>query len=106
MPGSFALAIAVGALVVAGCTPDLCTRNSECPTGYACSSRAQCERLPDAATAASDDAGGGGGPDSGSSPILDAAVEFDAGPDAAVDVDAALGEVDTTKAFPRIELRK
>jgi hypothetical protein len=79
-----ALAVAFGASALAlagpGCTPQLCTRNSECPAGYGCSSRAQCERLPDAASGGGD-AGGGETIDAGTgTPIFDGAVDFDAAP--------------------------
>lgn len=91
MPGRRRAAVALAAIAVglglsalafaaAGCTPQLCTRNSECPVGYACSSRAQCERLPDAATGGGD-AGGGQPIDAGTgTPIFDGAVDYDAAP--------------------------
>lgn len=54
-----ALAALLAALVGAACTPQLCTRHSECPVGYQCSATAQCELLPET------DADGGGGGDGG-----------------------------------------
>lgn len=100
-----ALAAALAALLAAACTPELCTRHSECPVGYQCSAAAQCELLPEVGA----DGGGGdggvvvpgqpdggvvigdlpdGGEDAGGEPdaaLADAAAD----PDASADLDAA-----------------
>ena len=104
---------ALAALFGAACTPQLCTRHSECPVGYQCSATAQCELRPetDAAGGGDGDGDGGvvvpgqpdggvvigdlpdGGEDAGGEP--DAAV-FDAAanPDASEDFDAAPADAD------------
>jgi len=92
--GWLAALVVVGAALATGvaCTPDLCTRHSECPVGYTCSATAQCEIGPDAAIGAGGGDGGTtvpGNVDGG--PIADL-------PDAAVLLDAALpgGDLDAS----------
>ncbi len=94
MPGSrlvalLAVALAFGA---AACNEELCTRNSECETGFVCTREAACEPAPDASASPGGDGGAGGvdasAPDAGGdSGVPDAAVDLDAG-DASPDADA------------------
>ena len=101
-----ALVAALAALVGTGCTPELCTRHSECPVGYQCSATAQCELRPEADAAGGGDGGvvvpgrpdGGvvigdlpdGGDDAGQpdATLADAAAD----PDASADFDAAVAD--------------
>ena len=92
MPGSWrgallAVAIALGAVA---CNEGLCTRSSECETGFVCTREAVCEPAPDASGPGGDGGAGGldaGAPDAGSdSGIPDAAVDIDAG-DASPEID-------------------
>ncbi len=61
------------ALLAAGCTPDLCARNSDCAVGLVCTTGGQCAKPPA-------DAGGGGTTDGSAAAAVDAAPA-----DAAVD---------------------
>ncbi len=95
MPGSrrvalLAVAIALGA---AACNEQLCTRSSECETGFVCTREAVCEPAPDASGSPGGDGGAGGldasAPDAGSdSGVSDAAADIDAG-DASPEIDAS-----------------
>ena len=52
-----ALAVVLG--LAAGCTPDLCVRNSDCAIGLVCSAAAQCVKPPvDAGESTTDGATG------------------------------------------------
>jgi hypothetical protein len=102
-----ALVAALAALVGPACTPELCTRHSECPVGYQCSATAQCELRPEADAAGGGDGGvvvpgqpdggvvigdlpDGGGDDAGEpdAALADAAAD----PDASEDFDAAVAD--------------
>ena len=41
-----AAALALALALAAGCTPDLCVRNSDCAVGLVCSAAAQCVKPP------------------------------------------------------------
>jgi hypothetical protein len=57
-------------LYAAGCTKGICSRNSECATGFVCSAYGTCAIAPDASTGTSIDASG----DPGATPTVDAAT--------------------------------
>jgi Cys-rich repeat protein len=63
------LVLALG--VVAACTPELCARNSDCPSGQVCTAAALCVVPADASV---DSAPGG----VGSAAVTDAATTIDA----------------------------
>lgn len=71
----------IAALVTSDCTPMLCSRNSDCPTGEICTSRGGCAIAPDAAP---DGAG-----DDGGSAATDAATDDAATDASALPTDAA-----------------
>lgn len=56
------LALAL-ALALAGCTPELCGRNSDCAAGLVCTAVGQCAPAPDAS--ATSDGGGSAASDAG-----------------------------------------
>jgi hypothetical protein len=95
MPGSRHVALLAAAMVLGAtaCNEDLCTRSSECETGFVCTREAACEPAPDASGSPGGDGGAGGldasAPDAGSdSGVPDAAADIDAG-DASPEIDAS-----------------
>jgi hypothetical protein len=60
MPGRRLAAALLVACAIAGgaCNEDLCTRDSECPTGLVCSADALCVPAPNASTDDDDDDAG------------------------------------------------
>jgi len=53
------LAVAAALALAAGCTPELCVRNSDCAVGLVCSAAAQCVKPPvDAGETTTDGASG------------------------------------------------
>jgi hypothetical protein len=81
------------ALAAAGCNEELCTRNSECETGFVCTREAVCELAPDASSGPDRDAGAGQVDSGGPFDLPDAGAEIDAG-DASFEVDAGDGDDD------------
>jgi hypothetical protein len=55
------------ALLAAGCTPDLCSRHSDCAPGLVCTAAGQCAKAPA-------DAGGDGTSDGSTVTTVDAAA--------------------------------
>jgi hypothetical protein len=95
MPGSRRVALLAAAMMLgtSACNEDLCTRSSECETGFVCTREAACEPAPDASGSPGGDGGAGGldasAPDAGGdSGVPDAAVDIDAG-DASPEIDAS-----------------
>jgi hypothetical protein len=102
-----ALVVSIAAALVAGsCTPELCTRHSDCPAGYQCSTSALCERLPDAGAGGGVDAGDGeGGEDGGGGAEAtgDGEPEGEGGePGAGGGVDAGAGAPTEKKVDPAL----
>lgn len=69
---SYAVMILLGA---AGCTKGICSRNSECATGFVCSAYGTCTIAPDANTAMAVDASDQPGATDAATNLRDAMAE-------------------------------